>query len=238
MIADKQKLQTIVEDTDAMVAYLDGLSNARLRVSQQVLSDEILPFVRNSRQFWHLFVTLYKRDKKMWLGVLLKALANRIQNLKPSETLKSSETPTLFFDEVIEAVSGLSGEFSDIDRQKVINSTLPLAEDPEQAKALFRACRLTETIDWIGFLLPVRTQVAGFLLLGALRYVEHDKVLIVRVCRFLMKRGDAMAFCLASIICLSYDIKDVHGTFSLHLAPYELSRIETNFAAFCQTVNC
>lgn len=224
MTVDKLKLQSLVADTDSLIAYLSGLSNAQMRIAQKTLSEDILPLLASDDEYWMVFIALYRSNSKMWLVVLLKSLGRRIADGRTRVS------------ELIEFVGGLSGNFTDIDRQKFLACMLPLLENPEDAKLLLRATGLGESADWIGHLLAIRTKAAGFLLLEALRYVEHDRSLLFRTCRYLMKRGDTLGFSLASIIRLSYDIKEVRGTFSLHLAPYELSRIEQNYDAFCKVV--
>lgn len=75
-----------------------------------------------------------------------------------------------------------------------------------------------------------------FLLLRALRYVEHDRALLIRTCYFLMKAGDALSFNMAALLRTYFALEEVRGTFSLSLKPYELARIEQSYDAFLQAV--
>jgi hypothetical protein len=53
------------------------------------------------------------------------------------------------------------------------------------------------------------------------------------VAYFLMKRGDALSFNLASLMKEYFGLEEMKGTFSLRLKPFELARLETSYRAFC-----
>ena len=65
-----------------------------------------------------------------------------------------------------------------------------------------------------------------------MRQVEHDRDLLARCCRVLMKRGDALSFNLASVAKVYFDLPQVKGTFSLSLSPFQLGWLETSFENF------
>jgi hypothetical protein len=75
---------------------------------------------------------------------------------------------------------------------------------------------------------------SAFLLLRALRYVEEDRELLMRVARFLLRRDDAVAFNLASVMRLSFNLESLRGTFSLRLEPWQLDKMENDWNFFSQ----
>ena len=69
-----------------------------------------------------------------------------------------------------------------------------------------------------------------------MRQLEHERDLLVRCCQCLMKKGDALSFNLASVAKLYFDLTPVKGTFSLHLAPYQLGCLDASFESFCRVM--
>lgn len=220
MIPNRAKLRELCMEPLALRDYMGGLSNAQRRVAQVCLEREILP-VLPAVEWGAVFATLFRVDSRAWLGCLLKVLVQRI-----------GEGSSALGD----CIADIAAEMTDVDRRKLLLAMIPLADSPEGVRMLFGRCGLVESGQWIQYLLQVTTRPAYFVLLGALRYVEHDDALLLRTCHYLMKKGDSLSFSTASIIRLSYDIKEVRGTFSLHLAPYQLARVEQNYAAFCEAV--
>lgn len=220
MTPNRVKLRELCLEPEALPGYLSALSNAQRRVAQACLEREILP-VLPADGFGRVFTVLFRSDSRMWLGCLVKVLVQRIGEGRSA---------------LGDCIGDIAGDMTDVDRRKVLLAMIPLAQNPEDVRMLFHECGLTESGQWIQYLLQVTTRPAYFVLLGALRYVEHDDALLFRTCHYLMKKGDALSFSTASIIRLSYDIKEVRGTFSLHLAPYQLARVEQNYSAFCEAV--
>ena len=220
MTPNRAKLRELCLEPQALPEYLAALSNAQRRVAQVCLEREILPTLP-AEEFGSVFTVLFKSDSRMWLGCLVKVLVLRI-----------GEGSSALGD----CIGEIAADMTDVDRRKVLLAMIPLAQDPENVRMLFRKCGLVESGQWIQYLLQVTTRPAYFVLLGALRYVEHDHALLFRTCHYLMKKGDSLSFSTASLIRLSYDIKEVRGTFSLHLAPYQLARVEQNYSAFCEAV--
>jgi hypothetical protein len=51
-----------------------------------------------------------------------------------------------------------------------------------------------------------------------------------------MKQGDGLSFNVASVFKIYFGLDSIRGTFSLQLAPYELSRLEQSYEAFAKVV--
>ena len=80
-------------------------------------------------------------------------------------------------------------------------------------------------------------KAAAFVLLRALRYEEADRELLLRVARFLLRRGDALSFNVASLMRLSFGLDELRGTFSLQLQPWQLDKMEQDWAYFSRQMN-
>ncbi len=222
MIADARTIRTLTSDPEALSSYLETLSNAQFRHASKELGERILVEV-DTPCFWAVFTTLFRCNRKAYLGTLLKALTTRISKCP-------SETGSLWSD----AFVTLCRELTETDRKKILLALLPHLQSPSLAECLFRQCGLTESSAWTPFLLQVKTAPCAFLLLKSLHYVEHDRALLIRTCHYLIKAGDALSFNLASLIRASFGLEEVRGTFSLTLKPYQLSRIEQNYDAFLE----
>lgn len=231
MFVDSRKLRSLMAEPDALLSYLGGLSNAQFRDAGRMLGESILVGVPGET-FWSVFRTLFFSNRKAYLGTLLKALVSRI---KAKGRIDEAS--------VWEQVGLWNGDFSlvcanltDTDCKKVLLALLPLMESPGDAERLFVQCGLREPSQRIPYLLQIRTLPCAFLLLKGLRYVEHDRALLIRTCHFLMKRGDECSFNVAALVRVSFGLDEVRGTFSLSLEPYQLARVEQNYEAFCQAL--
>ena len=211
---------------ESLTPYLDGLSNAQFRKASDVLGEVLLPKA-DTRIFWQVFATLFKHNRRAYLGTLLKALSLRIKHI--GTTSENLELAGLWGSEF----TTVCGDLTETDTKKILLSLLPLFSSPTDVERILVQCGLKEASSWIPFLLQVQNRACLFLLLKALRYVEHDKALLIRTCHFLMKRGDERSFNMASLLRLSFGLEEVRGTFSLSLKPYQLARIEQNYDAFC-----
>ena len=231
MLLDVRKLASLLETPQQLLAYLAEMSNAQFRNASRVLGERLLPSVGND-VFWQNFSTLFLSDRKAYLGTLLKALVLRLSPRGAEVTTSGLEESGIWEPEFV----SVSAELTDTDRKKVLLALLPLLASPADAERLLLQCGLNEGSAWIPFLLQVQSRPCYFLLLKALRYVEHDKPLLIRTCHFLMKRGDGLSFSMASLLRLSFGLEEVRGTFSLSLEPYQLARIEQSYEAFLQTM--
>ena len=233
MIIDIRKVRTLMQEPKDFLVYLNGLTNSQFRKLSQQLSDRLLPEMTVD-EFWPLFSELFFSDRKAYLGTLLKALCLRLEKSgvvgDSSLAFEKEGVWQLPFALVCQSLT-------ETDRKKVLLSLLPLIDNPADVERLLLQCQLTEAATWIPYLLQSPTAPSYFLLLRALRYVEHDRALLIRTCHYLMKLGDEQSFNMASILRLSFALEEVHGTFSLQLEPYHLSRIEQNYEAFLQHIH-
>lgn len=230
MIVDARTLRNLTYEPEALLLYLKSLSNSQFKRASMELGEHILVEV-STDCFWAIFKTLFRDNRKAYLGTLLKALVTRL-NTKEDTTDATAETDALWGKDF----TVLCGELTDTDRKKILLALLPHLHSPASTERLLRQCGLAEPSAWIPFLLQVRTAPCAFLLLRSLRYVEHDRALLIRTCLYLIKTGDDISFNLASLMRLSFALEEVKGTFSLTLKPYQLARIEQNYEAFLATI--
>lgn len=231
MLLDIRKLGILLETPEQLLAYLAEMSNAQFRNASRVLGERLLPSVDND-VFWPLFRALFLSDRKAYLGTLLKALVLRLSPRGTEVSTSILQESGIWTSEFV----SVCHELTDTDRKKVLLSLLPLFSSPSDVERLFLQCGLKDGSAWIPYLLQVQSKPCYFLLLKALRYVEHDKPLLIRTCHFLMKRGDGLSFSMASLLRLSFGLEEVRGTFSLSLEPYQLARVEQSYEAFLQTM--
>lgn len=199
-----------------LMAYLDTLSNAQFRTAGYILGDEILPKLCLN-DFWTLLTLLYNYNAKAFLVTGMKATKGRVDEFSAPEA-----------EELWKLVSE-----NELDASKALQTVLPfMTDEVELARHMLNAMVGANSELRIAILLRIPSTLAAFLLLHALRQVEQNRALLVRTTYFLMKRGDALSFNLASLLKVFFGLDEIKGTFSLRLQPYELARLETSYEAF------
>lgn len=201
-------------------AYLDGLTHSAFRTAGYLLGEQVLPQL-DSSEFWEVLSLLIDYNSKAFLVTGMKAAANRVGEFRLPQAerlwarLSSNET----------------------DASKTLLTLLPkVKDDIELARHLLNVMTAENAEKRIAILLRIETPEAAFLLLKSLRLVEHDRSLLVRTTCFLIKRGDALSFNLASLFKSFFGLDEVRGTFSLSLQPYELDRLENHYETFLRRV--
>ncbi len=196
--------------------FLDGLSNAQFRTAGYILGEEIMPRLE-AEDFWLLTTLLYKYNAKAFLVTCMKSATKRVGEYRREDA-----------EELWKMLSA-----NDIDATKTLQTLLPcIHDDVHTAQHLLNVMVGEDAEKRIALLLKIDTPVGAYLLLHALRQVEHNRPLLVRTTYFLIKRGDPLSFNLASLFKAFFGLEEVRGTFSLRLQPFELSRLETSYSAF------
>ena len=211
------------EDFSSIPTYLSSLSNASFRTAGYVLGERIMQEV-SPVAFWNIFIELNKFDSKAFLLTTLKALISR------SGVGDVSFSDSAFKDFLV------SIQNRPVDSHKTIKFILPNLSGVQQIEQFFLNLGLKERNEWIPYLLEVSSLPSQFLLFNSLRYVEHDMNFLVRVARVLIRKGDSLSFNVASLMKIYFGLDEIKGTFSLQLRPYELSRIEQSYDAFCKAM--
>lgn len=210
-------------DHAALQHFLAQLSNAQYRQAGYMLGEMIGP-VLGAQQFWPLTMALVELDAKAFLVTMLKSVVEGMRQ----GTLSVMD---LGFTQACQYL-----QRSPIDARKTLQTLLPALTDVHQIRHLFHLLGYAEMSAWIPHLLQALHPATAFVLLQALHYMEHDRAYILNVARHLVKRADPLSFNLASLIRTIYALDELKGTFSLHLEPFQLSRIEQQYDAFRQIV--
>lgn len=220
MIASRLRMIADGRQWSSLTTYLDGLSNAQFRTAGYILGEVILPGI-SSEDFWSVTTLLYNYNAKAFLVTLMKAACLRVDEFGslPAEQLWSLMAK------------------NEIDASKALLTLLPaMPDEVEMAQHMMNVMISNKAEKLINILLRVDTPAAAFLLLKAMRQVEHNHDLLVRTTYYLIKKGDAISFNLASLFKVYFGLDEVRGTFSLRLEPFELARLETNYEAFKKRV--
>lgn len=218
-------LQTFAGQCDwqGLLSYLDTLSNAHYRTAGYMLGERILPTLDEENR-WDLSIALVGYNAKAFLVTVLKALSEALQSGALS---LRSEGSKRFLTHVRK---------NQVDTQKTLMNLLPVMDNPDDVQWLFRQVGVEEGEARLVYLLRIPTMPTSYALFHTLKFLEHDRKLLVRVAVYLIKRGDSLAFNLASLLKVYYDLEEVRGTFSLRIEPYQLARLDGSYEAFCQAM--
>lgn len=206
---------------EALRDYLRTLRNSDFRAAGIVMSEAKCWEQLDEAEFWHFFLILNVDNTRAYLGTLLKATVARhkVQSLTfEGEDFGRFATETA----------------TDIDRRKALEALLPLLSAPEAVEQMLQRFLLSQEtpVTRALCLLRISSPATLFLLFRTLKEVDDDPNLIRRFAVELIRRGDKQAYNMACILRDYFDLEALPGTFSLQLAPYELSRLDTNFDYF------
>lgn len=210
------------EDAEGLVRLLDSFSRSEQRTAGYMLGERLLLDCPTDL-YWKMTEALVRYDSRAYLITLMKTFLLRSRR----GTAGLSDAPFV----------RLAATFNDIERQKVALLLLPALDSPMQVEELFFALGIAKGREQMVYLVRIDTLPCLFLLLGSLRYIEHDRAEVLKVARQLMKRGTGPSFNLASIIKVAFGLDELTGTFSLRLQPYQIARLEQSYEAFCTSVS-
>ena len=208
-------------DAEGLVQLLESFSRSEQRTAGYMLGERLLLDCQ-PELYWKMTEALVRYESKAYLITLMKTFLMRLK--QGSASLSD------------EAFSRLAAGFNEIERQKVALLILPELDQPKQVELFFQVLGVSKGREQMVYLVRVDTLPCLFLLLRSLRYIEHDRVEVLKVARQLMKRGTGGSFNLASIIKVAFGLDELQGTFSLRLQPYQIARLEQSYEAFCQSV--
>ena len=183
---------------------------------------ECLMQATSNDDFWEVMHRLIRWQPKAFVVTMAKAATPRLVN----------GTLTINDAGFIRLAEYLQSDERWIDRQKLLMQWLPIIRDPQSIERLFDLMKVDDPRKRGDFLLRIDGMAAAFVLLRTLRFEEHDREWMAQTCRALMKRGDSLSFNVASMIRAFFDLQEVKGVFSLHIQPFELSRLDTDYETF------
>lgn len=219
----QQRLRIAIASSDksALCELLLSLSNSEQHTAGAYLSEELLPAMIDGEAFAELLLATVPAHPKAFLGTFLKAAVVLYKS-------KRLNLPSMALEEYAQT------NLSTIDRRKVLEALLPIIDEYAQAEWLFRLFGGTEIEVRIALLARTATAPAAYLLFQLLRQEEGNMPLLRHACGLLLRRGDRLAFNLTSILQAYFDIDNLPATFSLSLAPYQLSRLEGGYSSFTE----
>ena len=220
MVANRLRDFVTRRDWQGITSYLQTLSHAQYRTAGYMLGEMFMPEL-SDHDFWSLSQELVSSNSKAFLVTLLKSASKRRLDIE-------SDSFISFCDSL---------RNNEIDRQKVLVHLLPLMNTPEEVLRLFDMMSVPDREKRIPYLLRMSTLPTSYVLFHTLKYVEHDRSLLIRTVYFLMKRGDDKSFNFASLLKSYFGLDEVKGTFSLRIEPYQLARLEGSYEAFCQALS-
>ena len=208
-------------DAEELVRLLSSFSRSEQRTAGYMLGERLL-LDCPVELYWKMTEALVRHESKAYLITLMKTFLVRLKR----GTASLSD----------ESFKRLGAGFNEVERQKVALLILPELDTPKLVEQFFSVMLIPKGREQMVYLVRVDTLPCLFLLLRSLRYIEHDRVEVLKVARQLMKRGTGPSFNLASIIKVAFGLEELTGTFSLRLQPYQIARLEQSYEAFCQSV--
>lgn len=221
----QERLEAFVrtESWEGLTSYLDGLSHRDFRMAGFIMSERFMPRM-DTPLFWNLFYALLAYDSKAFLMTMLKSVPLRRRQMGFSLCREDGYRRVAAY---------LNQCGTDIDRSKFISYMLGVfAEEVDELEFLLGSLHVDHPRERMHYLLRGEGLGCYYLLFKAMRQTEHDRDLLTGCCRFLMRKGDALSFNLASVAKVYFDLPQVKGSFSLKLDPYQLGRLEMSYASF------
>lgn len=212
-------------DWNGMTAYLDRLSHKDFRIAGQIIGTVCLPEA-DEDAFWSVFYHLLEYNARAFLGTILKSVPERIR--KGSFTLRHPGFIVLS--------NRLMTKNAETDIRKLVSGLLGLLDNPDDISYLFQRFGVVTSRSKLDYLLRTDTLAACYMLFLTLRELEHDRDLIVKSARYLLKANGSYAFNMVSFLKAYFDLEEIKGTFSLRLKPYELGPLEASYPAFAKLI--
>ncbi len=207
-------------DWDRVVRRIETMSNSESRTAGYLLGERLMPEL-GADDFWALACVLVSHNSKAYLVTVLKCAAVRGVDVECEGFARMCQT--------------LRG--NKIDVEKTLKLLLPILDKPQHIASLFTSLGVSDPHERLASLLGVSTEAASYSLLHTLKSLDHEKALLTRVVRFLMKRGDNKSYNLASMLKTYFGLNDVRGVFSREIEPYKLAKLAESYDAFRTMLN-
>ncbi len=211
----------LARDWGRVVSFLAALPSSQLRGAVGLVGEAMAEDLPDDGDFWALSAALVRHNSRAFLLTLLKSAVGR-RRLVGSPGFEA-------------LCAQLRG--NEVEVRKTLRLLLPLARRPEDVLGLFGCLGVDSPETRVACLLPVSTLPASYALLLTLRGLDHDRALLLRAARYLMKRGDDRSFNLASLLKTYFGLDELGGTFARGVAPYQLARVGGSYEAFCRALS-
>ena len=219
-----RNIRSYIQDLnfEALNAYFQGLSNSEFRTAGKMMSDNVLPQL-DAEVYWQCFEVLYRQSPKAWLVTLLKAAVALYARNKLT-----------FEGEIWNNVcTTIADENRLIDERKLLQYVLPCLRTPAEVKNVLEVLLLSDE-KGIKYLVEQNTVPCYYILFQKLRGMDNEPDKIALCCAEVLHKGGDKAFNFVSILKNYFDLPTIRGVFSLHINPYELSRLDSSYDLFVQ----
>ena len=216
-----QVLRQAIEEQDweRMADVLDRMSNMEFRHAETFVRQDVLPTLKND-EMWDAIFHLVNYRRQAFLSCVLAF-----------EDSAGQETLDFTCNGAQELANTLRKDHPE-SLSKVVNMCLPLLKTTEQIEGLLETFETGKETNNIAALLKVESPLCYYTLFEHLRRIPENKPLASDCTRYIMKRGNDMAYNMAAIMKAYFGLDDIRGRFSLHIEPYELSMLDNSKDAF------
>ena len=120
---------------------------------------------------------------------------------------------------------------------KAASMMMPLMQTEQQAAALLHTFHIKDIQQLVGILLRTDSPLSYYMLFNELRHHADNRALVLSCCRHILRRNNDMAYNMAALLQAYFGLHELRGQFSLHIEPYELSRLERDPQTFYHILN-
>ena len=201
-----------------------SMSNSDFRRAQSYIRTKLLPQLPNDT-FWDTLLHLIKYRRQAFLSGL-----SAISHLAADGTLNFHVAAATTLAEHLSRSHPAS-------TLKAASIMIPLVQTEQQMASLLQTFRPDSQQHLIMALLTTETPLSYYALFGELRHTADNQALALTCCRHIMRRGNDLAYNMAALLQAYFGLHELRGQFSLHIEPYELSRLERDPQTFYHILN-
>lgn len=204
-------------DWDGLIRQLDKMTNSEFRRSEGIVREQMKKLSNN--MFWEGYSRLVKYRKQSFLSCILSV----------GRLVKNDELD--FVSEGALELARWTREESPESAAKILKMAIPLLSTENQMTGIRRLFDVADEKEWISILTKEETPLAYYMLFKALQTVENQDE-TYKCCLNLMRKGNDISYNMASIIKSYFGVDQLKTTFSLQVAPYELSFLDKSYENF------
>lgn len=205
------------KDWEGLYSKFTHMTNSEFRRSESIVRNGLAQLEEND--FWDAYLHLVMFRRQSFLSCILS-----IGTLAAKDALK-------FDGEEASKLAEWILQNSEDSVAKILKMALPLLKTESQIEGMLHLFKVDDEKMWIDILLKEDTPIAYYMLFKAAKKID-DVETEKKICRTAIKKGNDMAFNMASIMKSYFALEDISSTFSLRIEPYELSYLEQSYENF------
>lgn len=210
-------------DWQGMKRMLEGLSNMEFRRTEQIVRQDVLPYLTNNL-YWEALLHLIIFKRQAFISGIF-ACNHLVQN--GTLDLNNSNVRALYLH---------LNENHPESLIKITNMMVPLLQTEQQVNDVFEAFHIDNDITKLSVLLKVESTLSYYIIFKTLKMVD-DRLVASKCSKVIMKRNNDMAFNAVSLIKSYFALDDLPARFSLSIPEYELNHIDRNYDTFLNILN-